>query len=89
MTSDSLPGSLSVLAQSLIDKFETKEALDADKKISVNGLVSKVAYWYEKVRTAMDYGSEETLLRRAIERILKRRLVLDPNSKTLAEILVR
>lgn len=89
MTPDSLNGSLSALAQSLVDKFETKEALDADKKISVNVLVSKVAFWYEKVRTAMDYGSEETLLRRAIERILKRRLVLDPNSKTLAEILVR
>ena len=89
MSLDPLYSSLSPLAQVLVDKFETKETFDQDKKISVNVLVSKVAYWYEKVRTAMDYGSEETLLRRAIERILKRRLVLDTHAKSLAEILVK
>ena len=89
MTPDNPSGSLSTLAQALISKFETKEAHNIDKKISVNVLVSKVAYWYEKVRTAMDYGSEETLLRRAIERILKRRLVLETNNKSIAEALVK
>ena len=88
MPSD-LFSSLSPLARVLVEKFENTEAITTDKKISVNILVSKVAYWYEKVRTAMDYGNEETLLRRAIERILKRRLFLDPDSKSLAEILVR
>lgn len=88
MPSD-LFNSLSPLARLLVEKFENTEAITTDKKISVNILVSKVAYWYEKVRTAMDYGNEETLLRRAIERILKRRLFLDPDSKSLAEILVR
>ena len=60
-----------------------------DEKITVNDLVSKVASWYEKFRTAMDYGNEETIPRRAIERMLKRMLFLDQNEKTLAQGLVR
>lgn len=81
--------SFSKIATALIKNFEKDEALNAEKKINVNILVSKVASYYEKIRTAMDYGTEETILRRAIERILKRRLVLEANSKTLAESLVR
>lgn len=79
----------SKIASALIKNFENHKAEDSSKKISVNILVSKLAATYEKIRTAMDYGTEETILRRAIERILKRRLVLEPNSKTLAESLVR
>ncbi len=89
MLSDSSNNSFSKLATALVDAFENKEIADTDKKITVNVLVSKVAFWYEKLRTAMDYGTEETVLRRAIERILKRRLVLDADGKSLAEILVR
>lgn len=89
MLSDSSNNSFSKLATALVDAFENKEIADTDKKITVNILVSKVAFWYEKLRTAMDYGTEETILRRAIERILKRRLVLDADGKSLAEILVR
>ena len=37
----------------------------------------------------MDYGNEETILRRAIERILKRRLFLASDPKALAEIVIR
>jgi len=89
MPSDTTFDSLSPLAKILISKFETKEMKNTDKKISVNILVSKVAYWYEKVRTVMDYGNEETLLRRAIERILKRRLLLDTNANSVAQMSVR
>ena len=89
MFSDSSNNSFSKLATALVDVFENKEVTDSDKKITVNILVSKVAFWYEKLRTAMDYGTEETILRRAIERILKRRLILDADGKSLAEILVR
>jgi hypothetical protein len=81
--------SISILANALITAFEENENNNNEKKIGVNILVSKVASWYERVRTAMDYGSEETILRRAIERILKRRLLLFPNPKSIAEDLVR
>lgn len=89
MPSEPVTGPFSRLSFALIKSFEEKETADTDKKISVNILVSKVASWYEKLRTSMDYGSEETILRRAIERIVKRRLFLDADPKSLAEDIVR
>lgn len=89
MSSDSGFNPFSHLAKALIRSFENKEAANMDKKISVNILVSKVAAWYEKLRTSMDYGNEEAILRRATERILKRRLVLDTDPKSLAKDIVR
>ncbi len=79
---------LSKTALSLINVFEKVEKEKDDDKIVVNQLISKVASFYEKFRTAMDYGSEETIPRRAIERMLKRMLFLEPNPKKLAEDLL-
>lgn len=79
----------SPLANALIKVFEEREEATTDKKISVNILVTKVASYYERLRTSMDYGNEETILRRAIERILKRLLVLNTNPTSLAKDLVR
>lgn len=81
--------SLSTLSNALLKAFDERDAQSNEKKITVNILISKVASWYERVRTAMDYGSEETILRRSIERILKRRLFLFQNPKNMAEDLVR
>ncbi len=81
--------SLSKFANHLIKVFETREKEISDERVIVNALVSKVAFFYEKFRTAMDYGNEETILRRAIERILKRKLFLEQNTKSIAEGLVR
>ena len=89
MPSENIDPAFSKLSGALIKNFENIEALNTDEKISVNILVSKVASWYEKLRTSMDYGNEETILRRAIERILKRLLFLDEGSKATAENLVR
>lgn len=80
---------LSRSAVALINVFDDKYKDEDAEKITVNALVSKVAFFYEKFRTAMDYGSEETIPRRAIERMLKRRLFLDKNPKSLAQDLVR
>ncbi len=80
---------LSRTAQSLINVFEETIKDKDDDKIVVNQLISKVASFYEKFRTAMDYGSEETIPRRAIERMLKRMLFLEPDSKKLATDLLR
>lgn len=89
MASNLSDSRFSPLANALINAFEDKKTLETEKTISVNILVTKVASWYEKLRTSMDYGNEETILRRAIERILKRRLFLDKESKSLAEYLIR
>lgn len=81
--------SLSNPAELLISTFEKEEPKDRDKKISVNPVVSKVASMYEKLRTAMDYRDEELILRGAIERILKRRILFGGKDKPIAEPLVR
>jgi hypothetical protein len=79
----------SKLADALLKTFEPKAAYDTGNKISVNILVSKVASYYEKLRTAMDYGGEETILRRTIERTLKRMLFLEAAPNSIAKDLVR
>lgn len=80
---------LSPLASSLISAFEVSEAPTRERKIAVNPVVSKFAAWYEKFRNVMDYREEEVILRAAIERILKRRLLLGGDGKTVASSLVR
>lgn len=80
--------SFSNLALSLIQVFETREKDLGEEKIAVNDLVARVASFYEKFRTAMDYGNEETIPRRAIVRMLKRMLILEQNPKEIAKDLV-
>ncbi|MBI4098055.1 MAG: hypothetical protein HY426_03370 [Candidatus Levybacteria bacterium] len=81
--------SLSSSALALTNIFAKEEKEENDDKIVVNQLISKVASFYEKFRTAMDYGSEETIPRRAIERMLKRMLFLEQDSIALAKDLLR
>lgn len=80
---------LSNTALTLISIFDDKNHEKDDEKVTVNPLISKVASVYEKFRTSMDYGSEETVPRRAIERMLKRMLFLDIKSKKVGTDLVR
>lgn len=79
----------SPLATALLESLQKTTAHGHYKKIVVNQLVSRVASWYEKLRNAMDYREEEVILRAAIERILKRRILLGGNGKKIAEPLVR
>jgi hypothetical protein len=51
--------------------------------------VAELATWYEKLRTAMEYRVDEVLLRAAIERILKRRLILGGNGQSISAPLIR
>ena len=82
---------LSKSASLLIDVFEdTHESHDEEKTITVNPVVSEVASWYERLRNVMDYRADEVILRAAIERILKRRiLILGGSGEKTAEPLVR
>lgn len=81
--------SLSPLAALVVDAFERKDTPNHEQKISVNPVVAKFATWYEKFRNAMEYREDEVILRAAIERILRRRLLLGGSGKTAAEPLVR
>lgn len=80
---------LSPVATLLVKSFLQKVPENGDKKISVNAFVSHFASWYEKLRNAMEYREEEVILRATIERILKRRLLLGGNGRTVAQPLLR
>ncbi|MCL4353820.1 hypothetical protein M1615_05175 [Patescibacteria group bacterium] len=86
-TEDTKP--LARLANVLISAFEREEPHDNETKLKVNPIVSQIAYLYEKLRNVMEYREEEVILRSAIERILKRRLLLGGNPSSIAEPLLR
>lgn len=80
---------ISPIIKTLIAVFEKGKEAKGGDKISVNPLVATVAAWYERFRNVMEYREDEVILRAAIERILKRRLLLGGSGKTVAEPLVR
>lgn len=81
---------LSKLSQYLIAGYDKDHTQSHDKTISVNPVVAELASWYEKFRTAMDYREDEVMLRSAIERILKRRLlILNGKGQEVAAPLIR
>ena len=77
------------LTQALVAAYDRVYAKNEDRTISVNPLVAELASWYERFRTAMDYNADEVILRSAIERILKRRLILGGNGQNVAAPLIR
>ncbi|MEA3398771.1 MAG: hypothetical protein U9R06_03445, partial [Patescibacteria group bacterium] len=54
---------------------ETSE--DEVPKIKVSDLISKMSFYYEKIRNTVDYKEEHLLRKNAIERILRRQIVID------------
>lgn len=80
---------LSPISEYLISHFDKDKTYSYDKMISVNPVVSEVASWYEKLRNAMDFRDDDAILRAAIERIIKRRMMFGEAPKNMAEPLVR
>lgn len=54
-----------------------EESDDNVPKIKVSTLVSRLAFFYEKVRNAVDYDEEHLLRKNAIARILRRQIVIE------------
>src|SRR5665647_255025 len=50
---------------------------DDTPKINVSDVISKVAFFYEKIRNAIDYEEDHLLRKNAIIRILKRQIVIE------------
>ncbi|MEX1052572.1 MAG: hypothetical protein WEC80_01875 [Patescibacteria group bacterium] len=83
---------LSKYTQSLVDNFKAikqKERPSETDKITVSPTVSLFAIAYEKLRNVIQYREESIIRRSAIERIIKRRLALNPEGKGEAENLIR
>ncbi|MFH1522769.1 MAG: hypothetical protein ABIE43_03035 [Patescibacteria group bacterium] len=56
---------------------EDKKEREEVPKIKVSELISKMAFYYEKIRNSVDYDEEYLLRKNAIERILKRHIVIE------------
>jgi len=83
---------LSLETQKLIQRYQSWYAQlqpqEGIPKIHVDEVASVVAAFYEKIREVVDWREEHLMRRAAIERTLKRRLLLAKNGKTIAEPLV-
>ncbi len=82
--------------QAIYNKILVKDKLEVDSQetIKVSVLISKMAFFYEKLRNAVDYDEEHLLRKNAIFRILKRQVIIEgviktPNSYELAEHLLQ
>lgn len=69
--------------------IKKKPPIDENSKILVSNTVSFFAIVYEKIRNAVEYREEHLIRRAAIERILKRHLLLNPGGRGEAENLLR
>jgi len=58
-------------------------------RISVSQTVSFVAILYEKIRNAVEFRDEHLIRRAAVERILKRRVLINPDAHGEGENLIR
>lgn len=58
------------------------------EKIRVNKMVSKLAFFYEKIRNTLDYGDEHLIRKNTIERILKRRLIENVTGSDISRFLI-
>lgn len=83
---------LSSITKALMDRLrelKNKPTPNDYSKITVSQTVSFVALVYEKIRNAVEYREDHLIRRAAIERIIKRRLSLNPEGKEEAENILR
>jgi len=61
----------------IYDDINKKPTGDDIPKIKVSSLISKMSFYYEKIRNYVDYKEEHLLRKNAIERILKRQIIIE------------
>ena len=69
-----------------LNKPKNKEEED---KITVHAAVSRFAFIYERIRNLVDYKDDHLIRKAAILRILKRQLMLEQDSRVIAENLIK
>ncbi|PIV70816.1 hypothetical protein COW57_03185 [Candidatus Roizmanbacteria bacterium CG17_big_fil_post_rev_8_21_14_2_50_39_7] len=72
-----------------LKNLKSRPKPDELSKIAVSQAVSFFALVYEKIRNAVEYREDHLMRRAAIERILTRRLTLNPEGKHEAENVLR
>ncbi len=82
------------LFQIIYSEQTKKEERDENvPRLRVSALISRLSFFYEKIRNAIDYDEEHLLRKNAISRILRRQLVIEgavmgANSRQIAEHLL-
>ena len=84
---------ISQTTENLLQKFQSyfnskSVEKEAGPKIHVDYIASKVASFYEKIRSIVDYQEEHLLRKNAIERMIRRRLVIKRNGQDIAKPLI-
>ena len=83
---------LSRLTRGLVAALNHRSSIAPEQggdKIVISRTVSAMAVLYERIRVAMEYKEEHILRRSAIERIIKRRLMLNENGRNVSEHLLK
>ncbi|HOZ53446.1 MAG TPA: hypothetical protein PK142_02085 [bacterium] len=60
-----------------IKKNKPENDSSGESKITVSTMVSRLAFFYEKIRNAVDYEDDHLLRKNAIKRIFKRQIVIE------------
>src|SRR3989344_7799952 len=84
-----LSTSITDLYRRLIAIERVSRPPDEDEpRITVDDIISKLARLYERMRTTMDYQEDHLLRRFAIERNIRRRIVLETLKPKVAQSLI-
>lgn len=86
-----IPGKLSPFTEALLRSWQAgiPKPITSSNKISVSQTVSFVAFIYEKMRNAVEFREEHLIRRASIERIIKRRMLLNENGRDISEVLIK
>src|SRR3989339_1381059 len=75
--------SVKKLFQVIYRENNKEEAEDDIPKIKVSELISRLAFYYEKIRNSVDYKEEYLLRKNSILRNLKRQVLIEGSIKTV------
>ena len=79
----------SPVVEALLREFERPAAIPKETdRLDVSRAVSLLAVLYEKARNAVEFRADHLIRRAAIERILKRRIMLNGGGRNIAEQLI-
>ncbi|MBI5621206.1 hypothetical protein HY949_05490 [Candidatus Gottesmanbacteria bacterium] len=80
---------LSPVVEALLTEFERPSSISKEtERLDVSRAVSLLAVLYEKARNAVEFRADHLIRRAAIERILKRRIMLGGTAANIAEQLM-
>lgn len=72
-----------------LDNFHRHKSKSSSKKVKTANVTQNLGSLYEKARNAMEFRADHLVRRAAIERILKRRFLLNQSNEKIAKLLIK